>query len=582
MNGHVVLCGLGKVAISTLEILHGLHVPVVIIAREVPSEWARRVERWAARVELDDDRDETALIEADLRSARALIIATDDDLANLETALDACELAPDVPVVVRLYDRQLAERVRRYLPVRAVLNAGDVAAGAFVAAVLGGDRLTSFAAQTSAVEVYEVAARAADEAAGRNAADIAEDLNAIPISVCAGSGTGPTLCDGPLRTGDRVLLARARLSSPPGGLPSLRGSKRRRRRRAWKREGKSVARMVADLWRQAPPILRTALIAFTSVVALGVVVFRFGLGLTWLNSLYFTASIVTTVGFGDISLLNASDAVKLFGTGLMLSGVALLVVGFGVVTDYLVSHRIEQALGRPGTTLRDHIIVAGLGNLGHRVALDLHDLDRSVLAVDQRSDLRFVSALGDDVPVLYGDASDERTLKQAGVEHARAVAAVTDNDIANLRIAELAKTMNGNVRTVVRLFSTRLVGRLGTTALGVDVALNPSVTAGATFAAAALASGVLQGLVHDGRLLMLRTGSPDLVRACVGRTVAEVRRDRTAMVMFRRPRRADRARVADPGERIAEDDELIVLDEFVAADGAAAPCSICMAPAAVT
>jgi Trk K+ transport system NAD-binding subunit len=563
MEGHVVLCGLGKVAISTLEILHGVGVPVVLIAREVPSQWARRVALWAASVVLDDDRDETALLEAGIRTARAVIIATDDDLANLETALDTCELAPQVPVVLRLYDRQLADRVTRYLPVRVVLNAGDVAAGAFVSAVLGGEPAGRFGIETSALEVLDVAATEGDEAVGRTAAQMGEQHNGAAIACHDAAEGAQRGISERVRRGDVVTLVRARHASAAGVAP-VSGRKRGRRGRFWTRQHRGLVGTAGSLWRQGPPVLRYALIGLATVVSVAVVVFHVALDLSWLDSLYLTSAIVTTIGFGDISFQGAPDAVKAFGIAVMLSGPAALLIGFGAVTDYLVSQRVEQALGRPRTTLRDHVIVAGMGNLGHRIALDLHRMGHAVLAVDQKSDLRYVSLIGETIPVLHGDATDERVLHQAGVAAARAVAAVTDSDIVNLRVAEMAKSVKPDVRTVVRLFSTRLVGRLGTTALGVDAALNPSVTAGATFAASALATGVVQGFCYEGRLLMLRKAAESEVARCAGCTVGEARASGVGQILWRRPLGGEVAHVALPGEIVERSDELTVLDEYVA------------------
>jgi Trk K+ transport system NAD-binding subunit len=272
--------------------------------------------------------------------------------------------------------------------------------------------------------------------------------------------------------------------------------------------------------------------------------------------------VITTVGFGDIALLGASPPVKVFGMFTMLAGVALLVVGFGVLTDYLVSHRVEQAMGRPRTTLRNHVIVVGLGNIGHRVALDLHAVGHTVLAVDQRADLRFTSMLPEDVPVMFGDATDPHTLHLAGADDARAIVAVTDNDVVNLRVAHTAKGMNPDVRTVIRLFSHRLADRLGTRTLGVDLALNPSVAAGATFAAAALEDGVLQGIWYGRRLLMLRRVSCVGLPHLVGHSTREVRGKGMAMPLLRRAGPGQTMSVAALDDVLGADDELIVLEEY--------------------
>jgi len=543
LSGHVVLCGLGKVALSALEILSDLGVAVVVIAREVPAEWAARVERWSARVILDDDRDETALEAAHAASARAVVIATDDDLANLETALDVLELAPGVPIVLRIYDLDLSERVRMSLPVRAVLNAGNVAAGAFVAAALGESVLGTYTVDNATVDIAEVAVTADDLAQAPTAGSFVERLNAVAIGVRGAfpPPQGASWEDVRLSPGDVVVAATARCSGGDDSTSCRRRRSRQKARRVWRRPRSTPFRVAAGLWRQATWPLRVAALGFVAFLAMAIVVYRVSLGLSWLDAVYFTITVVTTVGFGDIVLLGAPPAVKVFGMFTMLAGVALLVVGFGILTDYLVSHRVEQAVGRPRTTLKDHVVVVGLGNIGHRVALDLYAVGHTVLAIDQRSDLRFTSLLPADIPVMFGDATDPQTLRRAGAGDARAIVAVTDNDVANLRVAHEAKGMNPAVRTVIRLFSHRLADRLGTRTLGVDLALNPSAAAGATFAAAALEDGVLQGIWYGGRLLMLRR-VPCRGLGVHGRSVASVRSLGLAMPLLRRAYSTSHAR----------------------------------------
>ncbi len=572
MTNHVVLCGLGKVGISTLEILHSLGVEVAVIAREVPSEWATRVNRWAATVVLDDDRDQEALVEADLAQARALIIATDDDLANIETALYACELAPDVPIVLRLYDRQLGDRVRHRLPVRAVLNAGDTAAGAFVASLLGDERVRTIVSGQHGVivETHDVS----ETEDGLTCQEVAERLNAVPIGLRgrASDDVSESARNSRVAAGDSIVLARAISSAgdrTPQGDPSVRRYGRQRLRRPT-----SPLKVLLGLWRASSPAIRWAFGAFVGLIAIGIVVFRLSLGLSWLDALYFTATIVTTVGFGDITLLQAPPFVKLFGIGLMLSGAALLVVVFGIVTDYLLTVRVEQALGLPKTSLKGHTVVAGAGNLGHRIVQDLLRLGEQVVAVDQRSDLRFINPLGDRVTVLHGDATEERVIELAGIGDARAIAAVTDNDVVNLRIAEMAKTLNPSIRTVIRVFSTRIVGRLGTNALGVDVVLNPSLTAAATFAASALAPNVLQAFEWNGRLFMLRKADPEVSREWRERAIRDARSTGRIAVLLRRKPGHDTPQVANPDDVIGQDDELIVLDEYCPQTGRVQACLV--------
>jgi Trk K+ transport system NAD-binding subunit len=72
-----------------------------------------------------------------LESARALMVTTGDEVANLQCALLARERAPDLPVVLRLFDHDLAARFERAAGIHLSRGVSSLAAPAFVGAILG-------------------------------------------------------------------------------------------------------------------------------------------------------------------------------------------------------------------------------------------------------------------------------------------------------------------------------------------------------------------------------------------------------------------------------------------------------------
>ena len=84
----------------------------------------------------------------DLRRARAVAVLTSSDLANIETGLVVDDLLgerrDDVPVVLRVFDRDLAEHRRGRLRLPHVRSTAALAAPWFVGAALGLDILTTF------------------------------------------------------------------------------------------------------------------------------------------------------------------------------------------------------------------------------------------------------------------------------------------------------------------------------------------------------------------------------------------------------------------------------------------------------
>src|SRR5262249_37621131 len=218
--------------------------------------------------------------------------------------------------------------------------------------------------------------------------------------------------------------------------------------------------------------------------ALSTAVFRAYNNLSLLDAVYFTVTVITTTGFGDISLLTAPPGLKIFGMVLMLLGATSLAVIYAFITDTIVGARLARSFGAPGRGLRDHIVICGLGNIGYRVAERLAALGLPTAAVDRNEDGRFlvpVRRLG--VPVLVADATLTETLRALSLESARCLLVLTGDDLANLETALSARALNPTLRVVVRLFDAELAARVERF-FGVDISRSVHALAASEFAAA--------------------------------------------------------------------------------------------------
>lgn len=117
MKDHTIVCGLGHVGIRVVESLHELGTPVVAIERTKDDRFAERVTELGVPILYGDVRRDTLLIEAGVKNARAVVCATDDDLTNLEVAIDAKRYNPNIRVIVRIFDQRVAEKMRAALDV---------------------------------------------------------------------------------------------------------------------------------------------------------------------------------------------------------------------------------------------------------------------------------------------------------------------------------------------------------------------------------------------------------------------------------------------------------------------------------
>ncbi len=238
------------------------------------------------------------------------------------------------------------------------------------------------------------------------------------------------------------------------------------------------------------------------VAASAVVVFHYGHDLSWLDSVYFVVTTMMTVGYGDISLKDATPAVKVFGIFLMLASGALLAGVFGIITDYLVKSRLEQLLGLRRLHMRDHIVLCGLGHVGVRILEELRKLGEEVVVIEQAEDSRFLDeARQQHVPVLIGDMRRPATLERANIKEARSLIAAGDDDLANLEAALNARAVRPDIRVVLRIFDSNLAGKLRT-GFGIKTTFSTSALAAPAFAMAAVDPAVV-GSFYIGEDLML-------------------------------------------------------------------------------
>lgn len=226
--------------------------------------------------------------------------------------------------------------------------------------------------------------------------------------------------------------------------------------------------------RPAPLPRRPVRVEFVSIPLLlggiylaAIVVFRFSLGLSWIDAVYFTTTVVTTVGFGDFNLRDAPAWVKLFGIVLMFSGIVLIAILSSLLTMFIVSGAAGQLRDEVRVRrLRGHVVVCGLGHVGLAVVRDLQARGVRVVAVDPEGDDEIHRESRLRCPVIVGDAKRPAVLARAGADRARAVVACTPTDALNLEIGMAAQSLGRSahraapLRLVLRCFDVGLARRI--------------------------------------------------------------------------------------------------------------------------
>lgn len=111
MRDHIVVCGLGHVGYRVVEELHRLGEPVVALEKREADAFVDAVRDLGIAVHVGDARRDELLRATGIERARAVVCATNDDMVNVEVALDAKRMNPNIRVVMRMFDQRLARKV---------------------------------------------------------------------------------------------------------------------------------------------------------------------------------------------------------------------------------------------------------------------------------------------------------------------------------------------------------------------------------------------------------------------------------------------------------------------------------------
>lgn len=125
---HVVLCGLGHLGYRVFEQLIASNIDVVVIETDPDNRFLAQARATGAAILIRDMKDDQALVEAGISRARAIIIATNDDMANLEVAMDSRRINKDIRIVLRLFDQRIAQKIAGALTIDAAFSASALAA----------------------------------------------------------------------------------------------------------------------------------------------------------------------------------------------------------------------------------------------------------------------------------------------------------------------------------------------------------------------------------------------------------------------------------------------------------------------
>lgn len=322
------------------------------------------------------------------RQVAGVAVLLDDDVESLRYALAVEHICPNVALVVRIFDRTVADQLVRVVPNCQVTSPADVAAPVLLAACLQ------------------------------------PDLLALTYTSSGHAGArwdGDTVRLQPYRP-PRSLKYRARLGKIRGQLRPHDSSSR---------------------------IMLMGLVGLLAVLLVDWVWLVRLHHRSPIEALFEATRTVSTVG--PVSVHGSDVAYLVFSIVAMLITIVFTAVFTAGTVDRLLAPRSVGIVGPRALPRGGHVVVVGLGQVGLRLCTRLQHLGIGVVAVERNPEapnLRLAKALG--VPVIVADAKDRFVLRKLSLHKAQAMAAVASDDLDNIAVSVAALAVAPELRVVMR------------------------------------------------------------------------------------------------------------------------------------
>jgi len=207
-----------------------------------------------------------------------------------------------------------------------------------------------------------------------------------------------------------------------------------------------------------------------------------------------TLTTITTVGYQEMRPL--SHAGRVFNSFLILFGVSAMFLAVGAMTQTIIELELQDRYGkrrqrRMIENLQDHFIVCGFGRVGRNACYEFQRADAPFLVID-RNEQRVAKAATAGMLAIVADATQDDSLRQAGVLRASGLIAALPSDAENLFIILSAKTLNPTLTVVTRVSEEEAGEKLRRA--GADTVFTPYTMAGRQLADALLRPHVVEFL----------------------------------------------------------------------------------------
>lgn len=414
------------------------------------------------------------LEQLDLGACRAALLVTSLEQVNIETALLIRQLSPKTRLVVRSGQQNLNELLSEQLGNFIAYEPLELPANTFALAALSSETLGFFELNQQWLRVVQIQLAAKHpwlynfrlhELHGRTRRILVHQS----LQESAWPGFHQWDADNTLQIADYLIYVEL---LDAWGLHPLQHPQTQALPAApspsW------LGRFGQWLWQQGQnsrqllesrPVIALAGCMVVMLIVLGTLLLHLALPGTPLIAAFYRTTVLLLGGYGDLfSELQQAEAnrwlLQPVALLLTLAGTAFVGILYALLTDNLISSKLNFIRKRVPIPSHGHIVVIGLGRVGQRVAHILKSWKQATVGVTVSGpvDARILP----EVPLISSSVQDGLT--RANLITANSVVVVTDNDLLNLEVALMAQKQNAQARLVIRTskqgLSQSLIGLL--------------------------------------------------------------------------------------------------------------------------
>lgn len=193
------------------------------------------------------------------------------------------------------------------------------------------------------------------------------------------------------------------------------------------------------------------LVLVFAVMVTGVIGYSIIEGWSLFDAFYMTVITLTTTGYQEVHSLTPEG--RIFTILLLMFGMGLVAYSISAIMSEVMaidfSKRRRVKMDSQINKLKGHTIVCGFGRMGKVTCAELKENDHEFVVIEK--DQKHVEALKNSSYLwIEGDATHDDVMQAAGIEHAKVLVSLIDNDSDSLYLALAARTMNPDIFIIAR------------------------------------------------------------------------------------------------------------------------------------